>query len=60
MTNNTFQLPFVNLKFRDKVAGGSVFSHSTPQTTKKLEAENTPEKKAMDFDEIIRCANVSA
>ena len=49
MTNNSFQLPFLNIKFKNKVAGGGVFVHNTPQITKKLEEENTPAKQEAEF-----------
>lgn len=60
MTNNSFQLPFLNIKFKDKVAGAGVFIHNTPQVTKRLSDENTPEKIQAEFDAMNRCAMMSA
>lgn len=60
MTNNSFQLPFLNIKFKKKVAGGGVFVHNTPQITKKLEEENTPAKQEAEFEKLYRCALLSA
>lgn len=60
MTNNSFQLPFLNIKFKNKIAGGAVFMHNTPQITKKLAEEQTSAKKASEFDALYRCAMISA
>lgn len=60
MTNNTFQLPFLNIKFKSKVAGGAVFVHNQPQVTKKLAEENTEKKREEELDLAIRCAARSA
>lgn len=60
MTNNSFQLPFLNIKFAKKIAGGRVFMYNSPQITKTLEAEQTPQKKQDDFDEMYRCAMLEA
>lgn len=60
MTNNSFQLPFLNIQFKSKIAGGWLFMHNSPQITKKLKSENTPEKKINDFDVAYRCAAASA
>lgn len=58
MTNNSFQLPFLNVKFKDKVAGGGVFIHNSPQITKTDPV--TPEKKSATFDEMYRCAMIES
>lgn len=60
MTNNSFQLPFLNIKFKSKVAGGAVFVHNQPQVTKKLASENTKEKTEDEFNEALRAATISA
>lgn len=58
MTNNSFQLPFLNTKFANKVAGGGVFIHNSPQITKT--DTTTEEKKEATFDEMYRCALINA
>lgn len=58
MTNNSFQLPFLNTKFANKVAGGGVFIHNSPQITKT--DATTKEKKEATFDEMYRCALINA
>lgn len=60
MTKNSFELPFLNVKIKDKIAGGRIYMHTLPQITKKFESEETPEKKDAEFDRMYRCALVSA
>lgn len=54
MTNNTFQLPFLNLKFSSVISGGAVFVHWSPQTSKI--SPTTEKTQEIDFDSFQRCA----
>lgn len=54
MTNNSFQLPFLNLKFKNMVAWGVVNIHNSPQISKI--SPTTAETLEMDFDKMQRCA----
>ena len=56
MTNNSYQLPFLNIKFKDKIAGARVFMTEAPQQTKRLEKDDTKEKKDAIFDAAFKCA----
>lgn len=60
MTNNSFQLPFLNIKIADKIAGARVFMHNKPQKVKRLKSEDTEEKRKSIFDEAYRCALIEA
>lgn len=60
MTQNSFQLPFLNLKFKSKVAGGGFFMHDSPQQTKRLASETTEQTLQEEFDMAYRCAAASA
>lgn len=60
MTNNSFQLPFLNIKFSKKVAGGRTFIYNSPQITKTLQEEQTPQKATQDFDTMYRCAMIQS
>lgn len=60
MSSNSFQLPFLNIKFKDKVAGGSLFMHTLPQNKKQLESEETDNKKKAEFEKLLRCAMITA
>ncbi len=60
MTNNSFQLPFLNIKIADKVAGGRVFVNNRPQQTKKFKEEDTEEKRNAFYDATYRCAMIEA
>jgi hypothetical protein len=56
MTNNSYQLPFLNIKFKDKIAGARVYMTEAPQQTKRLETDDTQEKKDAIFDAAFKCA----
>lgn len=56
MTNNTYQLPFLNVKFKSKIAGLQVFMYESPQQKKIIEAEATQTVIDSKFDRDVRCA----
>lgn len=56
MTNNSYQLPFLNVRFRDKIAGARVYMHETPQPKKILKTEETALTKDAVFDAAFKCA----
>lgn len=56
MTNNTYQLPFLNIKFKEKIAGARVFMHETPQPKKIVEKETTQTVLDAKFEADMRCA----
>ena len=56
MTNNSYQLPFASIKFKDKIAGGRVFMSNSPQPTRNLQKEATQEVKDAQFEADYRCA----
>lgn len=58
MNNNSWQLPFLNIKLRSQVSGGAVYMHNTPQVTHihKDEPENIEEQ----FNQAYRCAMIEA
>ena len=56
MTNNSFQLPFLNIKIASKIAGLRTFVSDTPQPYRNLKEENTPNKKDEAFDSAYKCA----
>lgn len=56
MTNNTYQLPFLNIKFKEKIAGARVFMHETPQPKKIVEKEVTQTVLDAKFEADMRCA----
>ncbi len=60
MTNNSFQLPFLNIRIADKIAGARVFIHNKPQKVKRLKTEDTEEKKEAIFDSAYDCALIDA
>ncbi len=56
MTNNSYQLPFLNVKIASKIAWARVYMTEAPQQTKRLKIDDTPEKKDAIFDAAFRCA----
>lgn len=56
MTNNTYQLPFLNVKFKEKIAGARIFMHETPQPKKIVEKEATQVILDAKFDRDLRCS----
>lgn len=56
MTNNTYQLPFLNIKIASKIAGLRLYMHDAPQPTRTLKKEDTPQKKEDTFDASYKCA----
>ncbi len=56
MTNNSYQLPFLNVKIASKIAGGRVFLDDAPQPSKRLKKEETKEVKDAVFDAAFKCA----
>ena len=57
MTNNTFSLPFFNLKLR--ISGLRVYIAGSPQVTRRDKRDETPEKKKEDLEQVRRCAQAS-
>lgn len=56
MTNNTYQVPFLNIKFKNKIAGARVFMHESPQEKKQIEKEATQNVLDAKFEADMRCA----
>lgn len=56
MTNNSYQLPWLNIKFKNKIAWGRIHMMESPQPKKNLKSEDTPEVKDAVFDAAYRCA----
>ena len=56
MTNNSYQLPFLNVKLKDKIAGGRLFMSNSPQPTRNLQKEATQEVKDAQFEADYKCA----
>ncbi len=56
MPKNSYQLPFLSVKFKDKIAGGRIFMTEAPQQSKRLAIDDTKEKKDAIFDAAFRCA----
>ncbi len=56
MTNNFYQLPFLNIRFKDKIAGARVFITDAPQVKKTIEKEATQEMADAKFDLDLKCA----
>jgi hypothetical protein len=56
MTNNSYQLPWLNIKIADKIAGLRTYVTTEPQITKSLKSEDTQAKKDAIFDAAFRCA----
>lgn len=56
MTNNSYQLPFLNVKIASKIAGAQLNIAELPQQTKRLKIDDTQEKKDAIFDAAFRCA----
>ncbi len=56
MTNNSYQLPFLGIKFKDKIAWARVYTSESPQITKKLKTEDTQTTQDDLFDRAFRCA----
>lgn len=58
MTQNSFQLPFLNVKFKTQVSGGAVFLHNSPQqTSTPKQTEKTIDEQ---FDTALKCALLEA
>jgi hypothetical protein len=56
MTNNSYQLPWLNVKIADKIAGLRTYVTTEPQITKTLKSEDTKSSKDAIFDAAFRCA----
>ena len=56
MTNNSYQLPWINIKFKNKIAWARVYMTESPQLKKNLKTEDTPQTKDAVFDAAYRCA----
>jgi hypothetical protein len=56
MTNNSFQLPFIHIKFRDKVSGGRTYLSSSPEPKDRYKKEETEEDKKAQYEILRRCA----
>jgi hypothetical protein len=60
MTNNSFQLPFLNIKIKSKIAGLRTYMDTRPQEVRVDKKEATPDSKATQFEKMKQCADVSA
>lgn len=60
MVRNSYKLPFLNIILKNKIAGAKVFIEDSPQRKKRYEKEYTQEEHDKEFDELRRCAYVSA
>ena len=56
MTNNSYQLPFLNIKIKNKIAGAKVYTTESPQIKKQFKTEDTPAARDALFDAAFRCA----
>jgi hypothetical protein len=56
MTNNSYQLPFLNIKFKNKIGWWGVFISESIQPKRNLEREATEEIKNAKFDADFKCA----
>ena len=56
MNNNSYQLPFVNMKIKDKIGGARVFIANKPQPTRRLERNNTEKNKEDQLENDYKCA----
>lgn len=56
MTMNSYELPFLNIKIANKIAGGRLYVSESPQITKNLKTEDTQVVKDARFDADLRCA----
>lgn len=57
---NSFQLPFLNIKFKNQISGGNVYIENLPQIQKKYEKEYTQSMQDEEFNYLQRCAYISA
>lgn len=60
MVRNSFKIPFLNIVLKNKVAGGKILVDTSPQRKKQYEKEYTQEEQEKEFEELRRCAYVSA
>jgi hypothetical protein len=60
MTNNSFQLPFLNIKIKSKIAGLRTYITTRPQEVRVDKKEDTPQKKEAQFEKMKQCADVTA
>ncbi len=56
MTNNSYQLPFLNIKIKNKIAGARVYTTESPQIKKQFKTEDTQAARDAVFDRAFRCA----
>jgi hypothetical protein len=59
MTNNSFQLPFLNIKFKSKIAWWRTYITTRPQEVKTDKREVTTETKLTQFEKMKQCADIS-
>ncbi len=57
---NSFQLPFLNIKFKNQISWAQVYIENSPQLQKKYKEEYTQSTQDQEFDSLQRCAYVSA
>lgn len=60
MTMTTYQLPFLNIKFKNLIKKPLVDLEYKPQLTKTLKKEDTKAKKDDTYDDALRCAMAEA
>jgi len=57
---NSYQIPFINVVFKNKIPPRLLHTETRPQETKKYEEEYTQHTMDKEFDELQRCAYASA
>jgi hypothetical protein len=60
MTHATYELPFLNIKFKNLIPKNLIKIEQSPQLAKTLKKEDTKAKKDDVFDEAFRCAMAEA
>jgi hypothetical protein len=60
MTMTTYQLPFLNIKFKGLIKKPLVDLEYKPQLTKTFKKEDTKAKKDDTYDDAFRCAMAEA
>lgn len=56
MTKNSYEASDKSKSLPNMIAGGKIFLTDSPQQTKRLEKDDTQEKKDAIFDAAFKCA----
>ena len=60
MTRTSYQLPFLNIKFKNLIKKPLIDLEYRPQLTKTFKKEDTKAKKDDIYDDALRCAMAEA